>query len=60
MASPGLSLGICIQPLQLAIELRGLGSKLLAEAWGAVTHRLVLFAEDWHGHRGQEHQALCL
>lgn len=51
MAFPGLGLGICIQPLKRAIELRGLG---------AVAHRLILFAEDWHGHRGQEHQALCL
>lgn len=31
---------------------------VLIDAWEAATHRLVLFAEDWHGHRGEEHQAL--
>lgn len=60
MAGPGLGLGICIQPLQLAVELSGLSSNLHVTAPGAATHCFVLFAEDWHGHRGEEHRALCL
>lgn len=31
-----------------------------AATQGAATHSFILLAEDRHGHRGEERQALCL
>lgn len=34
--------------------------KSVATSQRVATHRFIFFAEDWHGHSGEKHQALCL